>query len=165
MLIMIMMTPTYVLLPFLSRSWKQGQHLFQQFWSVFKSEYLHSLRNRPASFPPRRGQVSAQPSVDSVVLIKDDDSPRGTWKMGRFLRQHPSKDGVARSATIVLPAHKEIKRPISLLFPLELVHPAAANFPTEQPASQPAPSAETPSSPSIVRRPRRHADAVNFFAH
>ena len=149
--------PDICITTFLSRSWKQGQHLLQQFWSVFKSEYLHSLRDRPVSFPLRGGQVSAQPSVDSVVLIKDDDSPRGTWKMGRILRLHPGTDGVARSATIVLPSHKEIKRPISLLYPLELVHSAAADLPTEQPANRPAPSAETSSSPSIVRRPRRHA--------
>ena len=38
--------------------------------------------------------------VNDVVLMKDEDAPRGRWPMARVTETHPSKDGLVRSVTL-----------------------------------------------------------------
>ena len=50
------------------------------------------------------------PSVDHVVLIKDD-IPRGCWRMGKVIKLVSSSDGSVRSAKIRMPSGKVFGRP------------------------------------------------------
>ena len=38
--------------------------------------------------------------VGDIVLIVEDSSPRGSWRLGRVTEVHPGKDGLVRSTTI-----------------------------------------------------------------
>ena len=37
-----------------------------------------------------------------IVIIKEDDTPRGHWKLGRVEECHPSADGIIRSVKIAI---------------------------------------------------------------
>ena len=100
--------------------WKKGQKLLNMFWKIWRDEYLLSLRGRTQStLKFRRIQSQFSPSVDDVVLIKDD-IPRGCWRVGKVLRLVTSRDGCVRSAKVALPSGRVIARPLNLLYPIEV---------------------------------------------
>ena len=49
------------------------------------------------------GQIHAHPGVGEVVLIKEDNMPRGVWKIGRIDSLCNSSDGKVRAAEVCLP--------------------------------------------------------------
>ena len=67
-----------------------------------------------------------RPAIDSVlqegeiVLIKEQDTLRGTWMMGRIEETIVGGDSNVHSAKVRLPSHKIISQPMNLLYPLEL---------------------------------------------
>ena len=94
-------------------------------------------------------------TTEDVVLVKDD-LPRGTWRLGKVVDVHTSADGEIRSATIRTPERRTIRRPVSLLFPVECgIHQVT-------PPTTPLP-ATPPTGPgsSVPSRPTR-ATAVRF---
>jgi hypothetical protein len=60
------------------------------------------------------------PSVSDKVLIKDDVS-RGQWKFGKVTTLNSSRDGNIRSANLLTSSRKVKKRPLNLLYPIEVV--------------------------------------------
>ena len=78
-----------------------------------------SLRERmQTEIKSGRIQAGTTPSVDDIVIIKDNCS-RGDWKFGKITKLTKSRDGLIRSASVLLPSGKEIRRPINILYPLE----------------------------------------------
>lgn len=62
------------------------------------------------------------------MVVKDDQTPRTHWKIGRVVDIIKSHDGYVRSARIFMPSKRVITRPVNHLFPLELhVSPATDN--------------------------------------
>ena len=55
-----------------------------------------------------------------MVLIKEDNKPRGVWKIGRIDSLCNSSDGKVRAAEVCLPNGRHIKRAINHLYPLEV---------------------------------------------
>ena len=99
--------------------WKRGLKHVDNFWKLWRDDYLLSLRERSQTNlkgPRTHSQFSA--NVGDVILIKDD-LPRGSWRMGRIQDLIPSRDGQIRSAKILLPSMKILGRPLSLLYPIE----------------------------------------------
>ena len=87
----------------LLETWKKGNRYLDQFWDVWKSHYLTSLRERSQIFNKHASIQSAQePNIGDVVQIKDTTS-RGTWKIGRIIELVSSEDGLIRAAKIILP--------------------------------------------------------------
>ncbi len=104
----------------LLKIWKKGQRLLDSFWQIWRNEYLLSLRERSQyKIKAPRVQYSETPSVGDVVLIKDD-VPRGQWKMGKVATLRTSRDGLVRSAEVRTSTGKMVRRPINLLFPIEV---------------------------------------------
>jgi len=104
----------------LLNKWRKGQIQLNTFWNVWRSDYLTSLRDRTPHHKFAKGQIHTHPEVGQVVLIKEDNVPRGVWKIGRIQSLRNSVDGKIRSAEVYLPNGRHITRAINCLYPLEI---------------------------------------------
>ncbi|XP_045158778.1 uncharacterized protein LOC123524558 [Mercenaria mercenaria] len=99
--------------------WKSGQKLLDTFWKIWKEEYLCSLRERTqTNLKQGKPKVTFNPRVGDVVLIKDNTT-RGSWRLGKVIKLSVSSDGFVRSAEVKIASKKLLKRPLSLLNPIE----------------------------------------------
>ena len=71
------------------------QKLVNHFWKRWRGEYLHQLSIR-------QKWVDEQPAlkVGDIVLISEDNAPRGKWPMGRVERLFPGRDGLICTVTL-----------------------------------------------------------------
>ena len=127
------------------------------FWKIWRDEYLLSLRERTQStLKFRRIQSHFSPSVDDVVLIKDD-IPRGCWRVGKVLRLVTS-DGCVRSAKVALPSGRVIARPLNLLYPIEVCE-VASKMCENCEENTPLPSEQESTPHRTTRSAAKHAKA------
>ena len=96
------------------KRWRKVQELISRVWSRWMKEYLPSLRARP-----KWNQIVRALKRGDVVLVFDQDMPRGRWPLGRILEMYPGRDGHARVAKVQC-GGKTLVRPIHKLVPLEL---------------------------------------------
>ena len=62
--------------------WKKGQKQVGLFWKVWKEEYLVSLREKlPLEHKHPKSQSLMEPKEGSIVIVKDNNLPRSTWKL------------------------------------------------------------------------------------
>ncbi|MCP3663277.1 MAG: DDE-type integrase/transposase/recombinase [Gammaproteobacteria bacterium] len=110
----------------LVRYWRDTQNILNQFWQLWREEYLTSLRERNQYQLPMPKKIEPfKPSINDVVQIKED-LPRGSWKLGKIQELIFSKDGQSRAAQILLPNKKILTRAIKHLYPLEIPFHAMA---------------------------------------
>lgn len=108
--------PSYQEIPSnrLSR-WQHIQQLREHFWKRWSKEYLTELQVR-GKWTKKR--VNVKPGL--VVLLKEDNLPPQSWKLGRIINVYPGTDGLVRIADV-----KTIsgiyKRPIHKLAPLPIL--------------------------------------------
>jgi hypothetical protein len=101
--------------------WKYKQRHLDALWKHWYSEYLLSLRERGnATHHGQKRHVRSHPVVGEIVLVRDEDIPRGSWKIARVQRLHNSSDGKVRAAEIMLPFGRIINRTVNFLYPLEI---------------------------------------------
>ncbi|XP_065217189.1 uncharacterized protein LOC135843288 isoform X2 [Planococcus citri] len=100
--------------------WKRSNDIINQFWNVWKFQYLTSLRERNISIKQKKNVVDLVPKVGDIVLIEGDKKfcPRGEWKVGKVINVNVSSDSNVRSA-IVETKNSKLTRPINKLYPLE----------------------------------------------
>ena len=55
-----------------------------------------------------------------IVLIGENNLPRQTWKMGRIMELCPGRDGLIRSCAVRTTTGSLLKRPVQLIYPLEI---------------------------------------------
>ena len=91
------------------KRWRAVQYLANQFWTRWKKEYLMSLQQRNKWSAAKRNF-----QINDVVLLKDEDSARNCWPLGRVQRVHVSDDGLVRSADVHCSGGK-LTRPIHTL--------------------------------------------------
>jgi len=101
------------------RRWRQTQYLADLFWKRWRREYLPSLQERQRWLRPRRNF-----KVDDLVLMVDDNAPRGQWSIGKIVETYPGRDGKVRSVEVKA-GTKFYKRPIAKLCLLEQCGPNA----------------------------------------
>ena len=100
--------------------WHKGQKLLNNFWQIWRDEYLLSLRERTQNkIKCGRIQSGYEPNTGDVVLIKED-VPRGSWRLGKIVELKISNDNQIRSAKVKTPSGRIIGRPLKLLYPLEV---------------------------------------------
>ena len=102
--------------------WKTGQQHLNSFWKVWSEEYLLSLRERHQRAPSmKQSRVASSPipSINDIVIVKDNNRPRNAWKMGKIVQLNSSEDKEIRSAKLKLGNGKFITRPIVMLYPIE----------------------------------------------
>jgi len=77
------------------KHWKHAQVMTDHFWKRWLREYLPSLTER-------RKWTRDVPNLceGDIVLIADENQPRGRWPVGRVIRPILGDDGVVRSAEV-----------------------------------------------------------------
>ncbi|CAK1600406.1 unnamed protein product [Parnassius mnemosyne] len=71
------------------------EQLRQHFWARWSKEYISELQLR-MKWRSCKGSLK----LNSLVLLKEENSPPLKWKMGRIVAVHPGSDGVSRVADI-----------------------------------------------------------------
>ena len=74
------------------KSWRQAQCISEQFWKKWRKEYVPCLTQQPKW---RQEQRSLQ--IGDLVLLIEDNVPRGLWPLARVTRVYPGADGRVRS--------------------------------------------------------------------
>ena len=95
------------------KHWRHVQHLATLFWRRWIKEYLPELQRR-------QKLVKDEPNltVGDLVLLLDENSPRGSWPLGLVNEISVGRDGLVRSVRVKT-ATTEFVRPIPKLVVLE----------------------------------------------
>ncbi|KAM8719334.1 hypothetical protein ACLKA7_011963 [Drosophila subpalustris] len=97
------------------KQYRIAQQLKDNFWRRWIREYLPTLTRRTKWFTP------AKPiKTGDVVLICDENQPRGSWKRGVVIRPIQAKDGQIRIVEVQTTTGI-LKRPISKLAILDVL--------------------------------------------
>lgn len=75
--------------------WRKAQYLADQFWVRWKKEYLQNLQNRTKWQTQQRNL-----NVGDIVLIKEDETHRNNWPLGRITEVMRSSDGKVPKAKV-----------------------------------------------------------------
>jgi hypothetical protein len=95
------------------KTWRQSQVLSDHFWKRWLHEYLPTLQQRQKWLRPQRNLA-----VNDLVILVDENVPRGHWLLGRVTKVFPGRDGLVRVAEVKTKTNI-FKRPISKLCFLE----------------------------------------------
>ena len=107
------------------------ERLKDSFWARWHKEYLTSLTERHV----KQGKTTAAyltPKENDIVLVKNENTPRRKWRLGRILSVRKSeRDGVIREVSLITTNDEGkrsfIRRSPSFLVPLEAgtryIHP------------------------------------------
>lgn len=141
---------------------KKQQSALEVFWHSWRTDYLLALRSRlPLSH--RRQQTSAnQPEVGDIVVIKNDQLPRGLWKLGKITELPESSiDDQVRCARVQT-SNSILSRPLNHLFPLEVSAPPQVLDTPDQPKDAgPEPTMDRPRRQAAAIAQRKLTDAMN----
>ena len=91
------------------RRWRQVQYLSDLFWCRWKREYLPTLQQRQKWLKPKPNL-----KIGDVVLIKDENTPRGVWPMARVVKTMPDNKGLVRRV-LVKTSRNILERPCDKL--------------------------------------------------
>ena len=95
------------------RKWRAVQQFVNQFWKRWLSEYLPELQRRQKWL-----NVMPNIRIGDVVLLIDENAPRGTWPLGRVCDVTSGRDGLVRSVRLVTKSG-QLVRPITKVVLLE----------------------------------------------
>ncbi|XP_022102427.1 uncharacterized protein LOC110985605 [Acanthaster planci] len=121
------------------KRWRRVQFLANEFWNRWRKEYIQTLQLRQKWIRPHPNL-----EVDDIVLVKDDTLPRNRWQLGRVKDVFPGKDGLVRSARLLLgdplldvegkQTHPKryLERPVQKLV-LLVTNKDTGEFPVEEP--------------------------------
>jgi hypothetical protein len=92
--------------------WQRVQRFSQQLWKRWSSDYLNNLQQRSKW---RSQQPNLQPGM--LVLLREDNLPPMSWKLGIISETFPGADGYVRVVTVKT-SSGQLKRPIHKLVAL-----------------------------------------------
>ena len=93
--------------------WRHTQRLVDHVWRRWRREYLPTLTVR------QKWMRETRPlQAGDLVLIVEDDEPRGRWPLARVVRALPGADGRIRAAEVKT-ARNVFTRPTARLCLLE----------------------------------------------
>ena len=70
----------------LIENWKKGQKHLDLFWKAWKYEYLLRLRERiPLVHKQSKFNCHKEPMEGNIMIVKDDNLPRSSWKLGKVI--------------------------------------------------------------------------------
>ena len=117
---------------------KHLNHVLNLFWKWWRTEYLSNLREAHAHTSKRGpGDSNTQISVGQIVIVKDEHLLCGLWKLGIVQEVMKGQDGLIRAAIVKVASrerqHLILKRPIQLLYQLEIHCGSTAATPSQAP--------------------------------
>lgn len=77
------------------KRWQYCSRLFQSFWKRWSTDYLNQMRQRT-----KWNKNTRSVAVGDIVVIKEDNTPPNSWRMGRIESVHPGVDGLTRAVTL-----------------------------------------------------------------
>lgn len=93
----------------LGERYRAVQRIAQQFWKVWRADYLNELQQRP------KWQLAVKNiSIGDLVLLKDDNAMPAVWKRGRVTQVYPDGCGRVRNV-LVDTSGREMRRAIQSL--------------------------------------------------
>ena len=75
------------------KRWRQAQIMADHFWRRFVREYLPRITSRP-----KWNQETRPLQENDLVLVIEDNTPRGHWPLGRVVQPLPGRDQHTRAA-------------------------------------------------------------------
>ncbi|VEN41764.1 unnamed protein product [Callosobruchus maculatus] len=96
--------------------WKKRNAMSRSFWKRWSNDYLQQLRSFHKSHPVKSNNFR----VGDVALLHDQNVPRLLWKLVRITQVFQGRDGKVRACEVVTGDRTTLRRPIQLLFPLEV---------------------------------------------
>lgn len=87
--------------------WRLTQKMVNDFWNRWYKEYLVNLNQRYKWYTRK-----AEPEIDDIVLLKEDNIPPSKWIMGRIVQKHVGPDNITRVVSIKC-KNGILKRPVS----------------------------------------------------
>ena len=99
--------------------------VLEYLWRRWNKEHLLELQELhcQAKHPPKRSECSTI-AVGDVVLVHEENRPRGFWKVAKVESLSKGADGLIRGATVRLCSADNrlslLRRPLQLLYPLEV---------------------------------------------
>ncbi|KAI8436459.1 hypothetical protein MSG28_010030 [Choristoneura fumiferana] len=72
--------------------WRKALRLADHFWERWVKEVLPTMQPRQTTSENRNVNLK----IGDIVIIVDENLPRGTWPRGRVAKLFPGKDGVVR---------------------------------------------------------------------
>ena len=154
----------------LSRRMKHLTNILDKFWMRWRCEYLLELRNAHRKKWRKGSADQPNVSIGDIVLVEDDQLPRGFWKLGNINELIVGRDGEIRAA--VVRTHSKdgktilLKRPLQSLYPLEGSDDSGlhSSLPSQELSKgkpidtvEPHSSMEDHSLKELSRRPKRTA--------
>jgi transposase InsO family protein len=95
------------------KRWRAVQFIVDQFWKQWLKQYIPELQCRSKWLKKEKNF-----KVGDLVLISDENTPRGVWPMGIVDSVNVSKDQLVRSVTVRTKASSFV-RPVTKLVSLE----------------------------------------------
>uniref|UniRef100_A0A914YB01 Integrase catalytic domain-containing protein n=1 Tax=Panagrolaimus superbus TaxID=310955 RepID=A0A914YB01_9BILA len=77
--------------------------IVERFWKIWSIEYINQLREVNQNFHRQNKIADAAPEIGQVVMIKEENAIRNTWKLGIIEELNSSKDKAIRSAKVKTP--------------------------------------------------------------
>ena len=97
----------------IGKRWRSRKRIEKQFWSRWTKEYVAELNQFH-----KWTRASQNTKPGDVVLIKEDNSRKQDWLLGRIVEVHPGRDGLVRSVTLKTKGGF-LRRSIQRLHPIE----------------------------------------------
>ena len=95
------------------KRWRHVQALADNFWKRWLKEYLPLLQRRA-----KWTDVRSNLKIGDIVLVLDENTPRGLWPMGLVVRADQSSDGLVRSIQVKTKS-THLVRPVTKIVKLE----------------------------------------------
>ncbi|XP_055913549.1 uncharacterized protein LOC129947130 [Eupeodes corollae] len=102
--------------------WQHRMKYFAKMTIRWRIEYMQQLRSFHSSNP----KTSKQLRVGDVVLLYDSAKPRIQWEMVMVNQTFEGRDGKVRACEVRFADRRLMRRPVQLLYPLELANSARA---------------------------------------
>ena len=111
----------------------------QALWNRWTKEYVHGLREQHRIKKPKN---TRNPKVGEVVIIKEDQKPRNTWKLAIVKQLITGRDGIVRGAKLKTAGGNNayLEQAIQHLYPLECGNGDAVQLNQEAEEFKPRPS-------------------------
>ena len=79
------------------KRWKQVQYIADEFWKRWRIDYLSTLQQRQ-----KWNKLTKSINVGDTVVVNDSDAVRNDWKLAKVVQCNKSRDGLVRSARLLI---------------------------------------------------------------